>query len=79
MSPARSDAALLEALERTIPRYIQTIRAVLEAVDDDAALTLPQYRCLKLIAEERATLTTHAGPADAGHRPDDDQSLGRAG
>ena len=50
---------MLEALERTIPRYIQTIRAVLEAADDDAALTLPQYRCLKLIAEERTTLTTH--------------------
>lgn len=53
------DEALFDALERTIPRYIQTIRAVLDAVGGEVALTLPQYRCLKLIGEQGVTLTTH--------------------
>lgn len=53
------DGALLIALETTIPRYIQTIRRALDDVDDAAALTLPQFRCLKAIAAQGVTLTTH--------------------
>lgn len=52
------DAALFDALERAIPRYIQTIRAVCDGIGGEAALTLPQYRCRKLIGEQGVTLTT---------------------
>jgi DNA-binding MarR family transcriptional regulator len=53
------DGALLIALETTIPRYIQTIRRALDDFGDDVALTLPQFRCLKAIAAQGVTLTTH--------------------
>ncbi|HEY8599679.1 MAG TPA: MarR family transcriptional regulator [Thermomicrobiales bacterium] len=53
------DSALLIALETTIPRYIQTIRRALDDFGDDVALTLPQFRCLKAIAAQGVTLTTH--------------------
>jgi DNA-binding MarR family transcriptional regulator len=53
------DGALLIALETTIPRYIQTIRRALDDFGDDVALTLPQFRCLKAISAQGATLTTH--------------------
>ncbi len=53
------DGALLVALETTIPRYIQTIRRALDDFGDDVALTLPQFRCLKAIAAQGVTLTTH--------------------
>jgi len=56
---AELDGALLIALETTIPRYIQTILRALDDFGDDVALTLPQFRCLKAIAAQGVTLTTH--------------------
>lgn len=53
------DGALLLALEAAIPRYIQTTRRALDDVDGDVAITLPQFRCLKAIAAQGVTLTTH--------------------
>ena len=53
------DAALLVALETTIPRYIQAIRRAIEEVDGEVTLTLPQFRCLQAVAARGVTLTTH--------------------
>lgn len=53
------DAALLVALETTIPRYIQTIRRAIEEVEGETQLTMPQVRCLQVIAAREVTLTTH--------------------
>lgn len=53
------DAALIVALETTIPRYIQTIRRAIDEVEGDIPLTMPQFRCLQVVAARGVTLTTH--------------------
>jgi DNA-binding MarR family transcriptional regulator len=58
-APEDLAAALIEALEATIPRYIQTLRRVIEEAEGRDSLTLPQYRCLQAVAARGATLTTH--------------------
>jgi DNA-binding MarR family transcriptional regulator len=51
--------ALIRALEETIPRYVQTLRRVIEEAEGRDSLTLPQYRCLQAVAARGSTLTTH--------------------
>ena len=51
--------ALVHALETTIPRYIQTLRRVIEEAEGQEPLTFPQYRCLQAVAVQGSTLTTH--------------------
>lgn len=53
------DAALLVALETTIPRYIRVIRRAIEEVEGEIPLTMPQFRCLQAVAARGVTLTTH--------------------
>jgi DNA-binding MarR family transcriptional regulator len=52
-------ASLIEELEATIPRYVQTLRRVIEEAEGRDSLTLPQYRCLQAVAARGSTLTTH--------------------
>ena len=50
--------ALVHAVETTLPRYIQTLRRAIEEVEGEAALSLPQYRCLGVVAAPGTALTT---------------------
>jgi DNA-binding MarR family transcriptional regulator len=52
------DAALIAALEVTVPRYIQTVRRAIEEVEGEFQLTMPQFRCLQAIAARGMALTT---------------------
>src|SRR5688500_14215491 len=58
-APTDLAAALIQALEATIPRYIQTLRRVIEEAEGRDSLTHPQYRCLQAVTARGATLTTH--------------------
>ena len=49
---------LIRDLETTIPRYIQTLRRVIEEAEGHEPLTFPQYRCLQAVAAHGVTLTT---------------------
>lgn len=51
-------AALIQALEATIPRYVQTLRRVIEEAEGEEPLTFPQYRCLQAVAAQGTALTT---------------------
>ncbi len=51
-------AALIRALEATIPRYNRTLRRAVEEAEGLDPLTLPQYRCLQAVAARGTALTT---------------------
>ena len=51
-------STLIHDLETTIPRYIQTLRRVIEEAEGHEPLTFPQYRCLQAVAAHGVTLTT---------------------
>jgi DNA-binding MarR family transcriptional regulator len=58
-APTDLAAALIGALEATIPRYNRLLRRAVEEAAGHDPLTLPQYRCLQAVAARGATLTTH--------------------
>lgn len=51
-------AELLLALESAISRYNQVVRRTIEESGDAESLTVPQYRCLQVIAARGVTLIT---------------------
>lgn len=57
-NPGDLDAALVAALDATIPRYLRAIRLAIERAEGEGRLTMPQLHCLQALARRETTLTT---------------------
>jgi DNA-binding MarR family transcriptional regulator len=49
---------LVAALEATIPRYLRSLRQAVEQAEGEDRLTMPQLRCLQMLAAEGGTALT---------------------
>jgi DNA-binding MarR family transcriptional regulator len=49
---------LVTALEETIPRYLRSLRQAVEQAEGEDRLTMPQLRCLQMLAGEGGTALT---------------------
>lgn len=52
------DAALVPLMDRTISHYQRALRLAIEQAEGSGRLTMPQLRCLQMIATDGTALTT---------------------
>lgn len=59
-APARDlDTALVTAMDRTISRYLRSLKSAIEQAEGPGRLTMAQLRCLQAFGADGTALTTH--------------------
>jgi len=53
------DTALVTAMDRTISRYLRSLRSAIEQAEGPGRLTMPQLRCLQAFDADGTALTTY--------------------